>query len=116
VLRVFRRTAFGWQRRQAARRGLVGVRSGVSTRPGSTARPGFHRRPPPSDEDIAAPLAGVARRVRRLLLRRGRWPYAEAGRDPVAAQEPLCASAVAASLPGGIAPPSTLKPLPSRAW
>jgi hypothetical protein len=28
VLRVFLRTVFGWQRRRAARRGLVGARSG----------------------------------------------------------------------------------------
>jgi hypothetical protein len=31
VLRVFLRTVFGWQRRCAARRGLVGVRSGSVT-------------------------------------------------------------------------------------
>src|SRR3990172_8290598 len=31
VLRVFLRTVFGWQRRRAARRGLVGVRSGSVT-------------------------------------------------------------------------------------
>jgi hypothetical protein len=124
VLRVFLRTLFGWQRRQAARRGLVGVRSGsvtaiqrfggaanlnihlfdgVYTRPSPTARPVFHRLPPPSDADIAALLTRVARRVRRLPLRRGRWPDAEAGSDPFAAQEPLFASAVAASLQGRVA-------------
>src|SRR5262249_39628268 len=31
VLRVFLRTVFGWQRRRAARRGLVGARSGSIT-------------------------------------------------------------------------------------
>ena len=31
VLRVFLRTVFGWQRRRAARRGLVGVRGGSVT-------------------------------------------------------------------------------------
>jgi hypothetical protein len=31
VLRVFLRTVFGWQRRRAARRGLVGARSGSVT-------------------------------------------------------------------------------------
>jgi hypothetical protein len=31
VLRVFLRTLFGWQRRQAARHGLVGARSGSVT-------------------------------------------------------------------------------------
>jgi hypothetical protein len=45
----------------------------------------------------------VQRRVRGLLSRRGRWPDAEAGSDPFAGQEPLFASAVAASLQGRIA-------------
>ena len=128
VLRVCLRTVFGWQRRQAARRGLVGARSGsvtaiqrfggsanlnvpfhallfdgVYTRASPTARPVFHRLPPPSDADIAALLARVERRVRRLLIRRGRWPDVEAGSDPLAAQEPLFASAVAASLQGRVA-------------
>jgi hypothetical protein len=44
------------------------------------------------------------RRVRRLLARRGRLPDDEAGgRDPFAAQAPLFASAVAASLQGRVA-------------
>jgi hypothetical protein len=128
VLRVFLRTVFGWQRRQAARQGLVGARSGsitaiqrfggsanlnlhfhallfdgVYTRASPTARPGFHRLPPPTDADIAALLARAERRVRRLLIRRGRWPDADAGSDPFAAQEPLFASAVAASLQGRVA-------------
>jgi hypothetical protein len=58
----------------------------------------FHRLPPPTDADIAVLLARVQRRVRGLLSRRGRWPDAEAGSDPFAGQEPLFASAVAASL------------------
>jgi hypothetical protein len=36
-------------------------------------------------------------------MRRGRWPDAEPGSDPFAAQEPLFASAVAASLQGRVA-------------
>jgi Putative transposase/Transposase zinc-binding domain len=128
VLRVFLRTVFGWQRRRAVRRGVVGARSGsitaiqrfggsanlnvhfhallfdgVYTRASPTARPVFHRLPPPTDADIAGLLARVQRRVRRLLMRRGRWPDAEAGSDPFAAQEPLFASAVAASLQGRVA-------------
>jgi hypothetical protein len=63
----------------------------------------FHRLPPPTDADIAVLLARVQRRVRGLLSRRGRWPDAEAGSDPFAVQEPLFASAVAASLQGRIA-------------
>jgi hypothetical protein len=128
VLRVCLRTVFGWQRRRAARRGLVGARSGsvtaiqrfggsanlnvhfhallfdgVYTRASPTVRPVFHRLPPPTDADIAALLVRVQRRVRRLLMRRGRWPDGEAGSDPFAAQEPLFASAVAASLQGRVA-------------
>lgn len=96
-LRVFLRTVFGWQRRRAARRGLAGGRSGsipaiqrfggslntnvhfhallfdgVYTRASPMARPQFHRLPPPTDTDIAVLLARVQRRVRRLLIRRGR--------------------------------------------
>jgi Putative transposase len=76
---------------------------GVYTRTSPTARPVFHRLPPPTDADIAVLLARVQRRVRRLLIRRGRWADAEAGSDPFAAQEPLFASALAASLQGRIA-------------
>jgi hypothetical protein len=76
---------------------------GVYTRTSPTARPVFHRLPPPTDTDIAVLLARVQRRVRRLLIRRGRWADAEAGSDPFAAQAPLFASAVAASLQGLVA-------------
>ena len=128
VLRVFLRTVFGWQRRRAARRGLVGGRSGsitaiqrfggslntnvhfhallfdgVYTRASPTARPRFHHLPPPTDADIAALLTRVHRRVQRLLIRRGRWPADDAGSDPFAAQEPLFAGVVAASLQGRVA-------------
>jgi hypothetical protein len=97
VLRVFLRTVFGWQRRRAARRGLVGARSGrvtaiqrfggsanlnvhfhallfhgVYTRVTPAARPGFHRLPPPTDADIAMLLTRLHRRVRRLVIGRGR--------------------------------------------
>jgi hypothetical protein len=48
-------------------------------------------------------LTRLHRRVRRLLARRGRWPGADAGSDPFAAQAPLFASAVAASLQGRVA-------------
>jgi hypothetical protein len=48
-------------------------------------------------------LARVRRRVRRLLIRRGRWPGEDAGSDPFAAQAPVFASAVAASVQGRIA-------------
>jgi hypothetical protein len=128
VLRVFLRTVFGWQRRRAARRGLVGARGGsvtaiqraggslntnvhfhallfdrVYTRARPTTRPVFHRLPPPTEADIGALLARVHRRVRRLLARRGRLPEDAPGSDPFAAQEPLFAGAVAASLQGRVA-------------
>ncbi len=128
VLRVCLRTVFGWQRRRATRRGLVGARGGsvtaiqrfggalntnvhfhalifdgVYTRATPTARPRFHRLPPPTDADIAALLARVHRRVRRLLALRGRLPEEAQGRDPFAAQEPLFAQTVAASLQGRVA-------------
>ena len=99
MLRVFLRTVFGWQRRRAARRGLVGARGGsvtaiqrfggaanlnvhfhalvfdgVYTRATPTTRPLFHRLPAPTDADLAALLTRLHRRVRRLLARRGRWP------------------------------------------
>jgi Putative transposase/Transposase zinc-binding domain/Resolvase, N terminal domain len=128
VLRVFLRTVFGWQRRCAARRGLVGARGGSVTairrfggslninvhfhallfdgvymRASPTTRPVFHRLPPPTDGDIAELLTRVHRRARRLLLRRGRGPDEDAGTDPFAAQEPLFAQTVAASLHGRVA-------------
>jgi hypothetical protein len=76
---------------------------GVYTRATPAARPRFHRLPPPTDADIAPLLTRLLRRVRRLLLRRGRWPDAETGSNPFAAQEPWFASAVAASLQGRLA-------------
>jgi Putative transposase len=93
VLRVFLRTIFGWQRRRATRRGVVGARSGsvtamqrfggalnanvhfhalvfdgVYTRATPTARPVFHRLPPPTDTEIALLLKRLHRRVRRGCL------------------------------------------------
>jgi hypothetical protein len=76
---------------------------GVYTRASATVRPVFHRLPPSTDVDIAALLARVQRRVERLVVRRGRGSDAEAGSDPFAAQAPLFASAVTASLQGRVA-------------
>jgi Putative transposase len=58
---------------------------------------------PPTDTDIATLLTRLHRRVRRVVARRGRWPDEGAGSDPFAAQEPLFATAVAASLQGRVA-------------
>jgi Putative transposase len=49
------------------------------------------------------PAPRLQRRVRQLLIRRGRWPGEDAERDPFAAEAPLFASAVAASLQGRVA-------------
>jgi Putative transposase len=128
VLRVFLRTVFGWLQRRAARQGLVGARcgavtaiqrfggalnanvhfhslvfDGVYTRATPTARPIFHRLSAPTDADITTLLTRLHRRVPRLLVRRGRLPEDAAGSDPFAAQEPLFAQTVAASLQGGVA-------------
>ena len=72
------------------------LRLGVYTRTTPAARPRFHRLPPPTDADIAQLLRRLHRRVRRLLIRRGRGLDEDAGSDPFPAQEPLFASAVAA--------------------
>src|SRR5262249_33599483 len=53
--------------------------------------------------DITALLTRLHRRLRRLLIRRGQWPAHDAGSDPFAAQEPLFAGVVAASLQGRVA-------------
>jgi hypothetical protein len=75
----------------------------VYTRATATSRPRFHRVPPPTDADIAGLLTRVHRRVRRLLVRHGRWPGEAAGSDPFATPEPLFAQTVAASLQGRVA-------------
>jgi hypothetical protein len=74
----------------------------VYTHASPTARSVFHRLAPPTDADIAELLSRVHRRVRRLLIRRGRGPNEDTGTDPFAAQAPLFASAVAASLQGQV--------------
>ena len=128
VLRVFLRTVFGWQQRRAAQRGLVGARSGsvtaiqrfggsanlnvhfhallfdgVYTRPSPTTRPRFYRLPPPTDADIAQLVRRLHRRVGRLLIRRRRGSGEDTGSAPFAAQGPLFARAVAASLQSWVA-------------
>lgn len=76
---------------------------GVYTRPPVSTPPRFHATPPPTDDDIARLLGLLQRRVRRLLVRRGRLPEDAEAPDPFAAQEPLFAGTVAASLQGRVA-------------
>jgi hypothetical protein len=75
----------------------------VYTRPTPRARPVLDRLRPPSDADIVELLTRGHRRVRRLLARRGRLGEDDAGTDPFAAQEPLFAQMLAASLQSRVA-------------
>ena len=74
-----------------------------TTRATPIARPIFHRLSAPTDADITTLLTRLHRGVRRLLVRRGRLPEDDAGSDPFAAEEPLFAQTVAASLQGRVA-------------
>ena len=68
--------------------------------PGPTHNPGrFVPLPPPETEDVARVMAGTARRVMRLLEMRG----LERSDDPLASEEPLLATLMAASIRSRIA-------------
>jgi hypothetical protein len=124
VLGVFIRALFGSLRRRAKRMGLRDAKPGAVTfvqrfssalglnvhfhtlaldgvyTPDGT----FHMLGPPTDAEIAHLCATVARRVHRLLVRRGRVPdEASAAADPLAEREPLLAAVSAASIEGRIA-------------
>jgi len=124
VLGVFIRALFGSLRRRTKRMGLRDGRPGAVTfvqrfssalglhvhfhtlaldgvyTPDGT----FHMLGPPTDAEISRLCATVARRVHRLLVRRGRVPdEASAAADPLAEREPLLAAVSAASIEGRIA-------------
>jgi len=124
VLRVFLRAVFGWLRRRAKRAGLSDGKPGAVTqlqRFGSAinlnlhlhslvldgvytevdGRAHFRPLPPPSQRDIETLCATIARRVRRLLMRRGLAD--ESAVDALAEQEPLLAGVCAASTQGLVA-------------
>jgi hypothetical protein len=68
------------------------------------AAPRFHPLPPPTDEEIARITAAIARRVWKLLVRRGL--LGEEGPtdpDPLEADEPLLSQLYSASLQGRVA-------------
>jgi hypothetical protein len=68
--------------------------------PGPAYQPGpFLSLPPPTTEDVARVMAGMARRVMRLFEKRG----LEDGDDPLAADDPLLATLMAASVRSRIA-------------
>jgi hypothetical protein len=126
VLAVYARALLGFERRRARRRGIADGNTGAVTaiqRFGSalnlnvhfhtlvldgvftthatgTAR--FDPAPPPTDREVARLLATIARRVERLLRRRGLVPeeQVDAPADPMAEDAPALAALSHASVMG----------------
>ena len=67
--------------------------------PGADGTLRFHRLPPPSDADVARLVATIARRVERLLVRRGLVDDADA-LDPLAAESLALAGLASAAVQG----------------
>ena len=64
----------------------------------------FHPLPPPDDEEVARVVAATARRLAKLLEKRGLGPDADPMEaDPLVRDEPLLARLAAASLQGRVA-------------
>jgi hypothetical protein len=69
-----------------------------------TRAPRFHPLPPPDDEEVARVIGQLARRILRLLKRRGLGPESDPTEaDPLADEEPLLAALYGASVAGRIA-------------
>jgi hypothetical protein len=80
------------------------ILDGVYADPEATGTPTFHTLPPPDDSEIARVTAAVAKRIVRLLTRRGLLPDdGQPTEDPLASDEPLLAACASASLRGRIA-------------
>jgi len=116
----------GWYRRRGRRAGVPDGQSGTVTvvqrfgsglelnvhfhalgldgvfAPGADGTLRFHRLPPPSDADVARLVATIARRVERLLVRRGLVDDADA-MDPLAAESLALAGLASAAVQGRIA-------------
>jgi hypothetical protein len=130
VVGVFMRAVLGWLRRRAhVEQGIAGGRSGavaIIQRFGSalnvnvhthalvldgvfaedaTGTLVFHPAPPPEGEALDPLLATIARRIERLLMRRGVWTaHAEsATEDPWIEEAPVLAGLAAASVQGRVA-------------
>jgi hypothetical protein len=129
VLGVFLRTVFASLRRRARRRwGVARGQCGAVTfvqrfgdalnlnvhfhsllldgvyAPGPDGALRFHPLPPPQDAEIERVVTQVARRVARLLERRGLGPEVDpAEADPLAGAEPLLAQLYGASVAGRVA-------------
>ena len=123
VLGVFIRAVLGWYRRRSRRAGVPDGQSGTVTvvqrfgsglelnvhfhalgldgvfAPGADGTLRFHRLPPPSDADVARLVATIARRVERLLVRRGLVDDADA-LDPLAAESLALAGLASAAVQG----------------
>jgi len=75
------------------------VLDGVYADPEDTGTPRFFELPPPSDEEVARVTALVAKRIVRLLMRRGLLEEDGPPReDPLAQEEPLLAACAEASV------------------
>ncbi|MFN8543379.1 MAG: transposase [Candidatus Binatia bacterium] len=126
VLGIFVRVVLGWYRRRARRAGIPDGQSGTVTvvqrfgsglelnvhyhvlgldgvfAPGAEGTLRFHRLPPPRDTDVARLVAAIARRVGRLLVRRGFANDADAA-DPLVAESLALAGLASAAVQGRIA-------------
>ena len=129
VMGVFMRAVLGWHRRRARAQGIASGRSGavaIIQRFGAalnvnvhthalvldgvfvedaTGTLVFHPGPPPDGAALDVLLATIARRIERLLVRRGVWTaHAESAvDDPWAEEAPLLAGLAAASVQGRVA-------------
>jgi hypothetical protein len=126
VLGVFARAVLGWYRRRGRRAGIADGRSGTVTvvqrfgsglelnvhfhavgldgvfAPGVDGMLRFHRLPGPTDTDVARLVTAIARRIGRLLARRGLTVDAEAT-DPLAAESLALAGLASAAVQGRLA-------------
>jgi hypothetical protein len=126
VLGVFVRAVLGWYRRRARRAGFADSRSGWVTviqrfgsglqvnvhfhvlgldgvfAPGVDGTWRFHRLPPPTDADVARLVTAVARRIGRLLARRGLALDGDAA-DLLAAESLALAGLASAAVEGRLA-------------
>jgi len=115
-----------WYRRRARRAGIADGRGGTVTvvqrfgsglelnvhfhvigldgvfTPGADGTLRFHRVPQPTDADVARLVTAIARRIARLLARRGLWGDADAT-DALTAESPALAGLASAAVQGRLA-------------
>jgi hypothetical protein len=126
VLGVFIRAVLGWYRRRARHAGIADGRSGTVTvvqrfgsglelnvhfhvlgldgvfAPGVDGTLRFHGPPPPTDADVARLVTAIARRIVRLIKRRGLAVDADAT-DPLTAESMALAGLASAAVEGRLA-------------